>query len=112
MRLSLLLQFLEAALSASSPTKKREVCTVKSFGDPLSDDVPAIVEALKRCGDSGRILLPADQTFRIRSPLDLSPCQACDFQINGFLSIAPDWDYWEKQSAVFKISKTTAAVIH
>ncbi|KAF2246912.1 glycoside hydrolase family 28 protein [Trematosphaeria pertusa] len=96
---------------ASSQVRKHEICTVESLNDPLADDVPAITAALKKCGQTGRILFPANQTFSIRSPFDLSPCQACDFQINGVLSISRDWDYWEKQAAVINIPRTTAAII-
>lgn len=105
-----LLSFL--ALSSAFPRiRKREVCTVESFNNSLVDDVPTIAAALKKCGDGERILLSKDTTYTIRSPLDLSPCKACDFQINGLLKISHDWDYWAKQTAVFKIPNMTAAII-
>ncbi|KAF2792026.1 glycoside hydrolase family 28 protein, partial [Melanomma pulvis-pyrius CBS 109.77] len=89
----------------------REVCTVESFNNSLVDDVPAIAAALKKCGNGERILLSKGTTYTIRSPLDLSPCKSCDFQINGLVKISHDWDYWEKQTAVFKVPNMTAAII-
>ncbi|OAL47256.1 pectin lyase-like protein [Pyrenochaeta sp. DS3sAY3a] len=86
---------------------KRSICTITPNNDPLLDDVPNILAALQECGDTGRIVIPLNQTFNIRSPLDLSLCQRCDFQINGILRLSSDWDYWEKQAAVFRISNTT-----
>ncbi|KAF2676947.1 glycoside hydrolase family 28 protein [Lentithecium fluviatile CBS 122367] len=111
MKSAILLSVATAAF-ASPRYHKRAICTVASLDDPLADDVPAIADALQKCGDTGRVVLPANRTFRIRSPIDLSPCQRCDFQIDGLLSISPDWDYWSKQPAVIKISKTKNAVIH
>lgn len=92
---------------AVSHNIKRSICTVTSNNDPLLDDIPNILAALQECGDTGRIVIPVNQTFNIRSPLDLSLCQRCDFQINGILRLSSDWDYWEKQATVFRISNTT-----
>ncbi|KAF2189244.1 glycoside hydrolase family 28 protein [Zopfia rhizophila CBS 207.26] len=78
---------------------------------PSKDDVSAIFTALKRCGEVGRVVLPKNITFQIRTPLDLSLCKACDFQINGLLDISIDWHYWSTQPSVFTISGVQAAVI-
>lgn len=102
--------FVRAAASLSHYSK-RQICTAQSFNDPLVDDVPAINAVLQQCGDTGRILLPANTTSTLRSPLDLSSCRRCDFQINGLINISPDWDYWEKQSAAFLIPNSTAVII-
>lgn len=91
---------------------KRSICTVMPYNDPLLDDAPNIITALQECGDTGRIVLPVNQTFNLRSPLDLSLCSRCDFQINGVLKLSSDWDYWEKQSAAIIISNTTNIVLH
>ncbi|KAF2259554.1 pectin lyase-like protein [Lojkania enalia] len=99
------------ALSFGLRVSKREICTVSSHNDPSKDDVPAISAALKKCGDTGRVLLPANQTFHIRSPLSLSSCRACDFQINGLLKVSDDWHYWRQQPAAFIVPNTTAAII-
>jgi hypothetical protein len=106
-----LLSSITAAFAASTKVK-RAICTVKSLDNPLLDDVPAITEALNQCGDTGRVLFPAKQTFNIRSPVDLGPCRICDFQIDGVLSVSSDWSFWTKQTAVFKISKSSNVVIH
>jgi len=107
----LFLSVLQPAL-ASSKIHKRALCTVESFDDPLVDDVPAITDALQKCGDRGSVILPANQTFHIRSPIDLSPCRRCGFQVNGLFSLSSDWDYWQKQTAVFLIYNSTNAIIH
>ncbi|KAJ4366398.1 hypothetical protein N0V83_008034 [Neocucurbitaria cava] len=78
---------------------------------PLVDDVPSILSALQRCGDTGTIAFPANQTFNIRSPLDLSSCRRCGNQINGNLNLSPDWDYWVEAPAVFLISNTSNMVM-
>jgi hypothetical protein len=91
---------------------KRALCTVTSSDDPSVDDVPAITEALQGCGDTGTILLPANQTFQIRSSIDLSPCRICSFQIDGLLRVSSDWDYWKKQTAVFTLANSANAIIH
>lgn len=93
-------------------SSKRSICTVIPNEDPLLDDVPNIVAALQECGDTGRVVLPVNQTFNIRSPLDLSLCQRCDFQVNGVLKLSSDWDYWEKQPSVFRISNSTNIVLN
>ncbi|CAO2658086.1 Nn.00g073460.m01.CDS01 [Neocucurbitaria sp. VM-36] len=90
---------------------KRDICTVASRNDPLVDDIPNILSALQQCGDTGHIVLPANQTFKIRSPLDLSLCKRCGIDINGILKLSQDWDYWEKQSAVSKLSKASNVII-
>lgn len=79
------------------------------LGTRIQDD--AITEALNRCAKPGSIVLPANQTFSVRSSLALSPCQACGFKIDRVLSITPDWHYWENQTAVIKVLRTTTAVV-
>ena len=68
------------------------------------DDVPAISEALSTCGNGGTIIIPANETFMIRSPLDFSNCSACDFQLEGTLKLSDDLVYWERKIA-FLINK-------
>ncbi|KAF2119297.1 pectin lyase fold/virulence factor [Lophiotrema nucula] len=99
------------ALTTASHLPKRAICTVPSLADPAKDDVPAIHAALQQCGDTGRILMPLNNTYTIRSPLDLSPCRACDFQINGVLNVSDAYAYWQTQPYVIKAPNTTAAVI-
>jgi hypothetical protein len=110
---STLLLFLTvaSAVFASPRLHRRATCIVASLGDPLADDVPVITAALHNCGHDGSVVLPENQTFHIRSPLDLSPCRRCNFQINGLLSISSDWDYWQQQTAVFALSNTTNAIM-
>jgi len=89
---------------------KRGICTVSSFNDPLVDDVPKIIAALRECGDTGTIIFPAGKTFNIRSPLDLSLCSRCQIQLDGTLKVSEDWDYWQKQSAAILIPNASNMV--
>jgi hypothetical protein len=112
MKFTLLLLSGITASFASIEKVKRATCTVQSLNDPLKDDVPAITEALQQCGNGGKVLFPVNQTFHIRSPIDLSSCRICNLQIDGLLSVSPEWGYWEKQTAVFQLSKTSNAIIY
>jgi galacturan 1,4-alpha-galacturonidase len=100
-----------SAVFASSRIHRRATCTVSSLADPLANDVPAITAALQTCGHDGSIVLPENQTFQIRSPIDLSPCRRCNFQIDGTLNVSSDWGYWQTQNTIFTISNATNAII-
>ncbi|KAF2662605.1 glycoside hydrolase family 28 protein [Lophiostoma macrostomum CBS 122681] len=103
---------LTTSLSASPHRPaKRALCTVQSLNSSSLDDSPAINSAFATCGKTGSVVLPANQTFTLHSPIDLSPCRACEFRINGLVQINPDWTYWSTQPAVFNIPNTTAAII-
>ncbi|KAF2470873.1 pectin lyase-like protein [Lindgomyces ingoldianus] len=105
------LTLLTSSNALPSTLSPREICTPASFSNPSKDDTPAILSALQKCGNGGRILLPKGTTYTIRSPIDLSACQACDFQINGLLGVSTDWNFWSGQHAVFTIISGQAAVI-
>lgn len=95
---------------------KRGICTVTSNNDPSRDDAPNIRAALQACGDTGTIILEAERNYYMHSPIDLSPCRRCQFQIDGRLNLwisnaTSDWDYWQKQPTVFSISNTSNIVI-
>lgn len=111
MLLSTLLSTLIAIAPATASPHRRAICTPDAHADPAVDDTPAINTALKDCGGSGRIVLPANRTYTIGSPIDLSPCQACEFQINSILKLTPEWSSWYSQSAVFNIKNVTNAII-
>src|SRR5690348_17214127 len=64
---------------------KREPCIVQAGGFEALDDSPVINAAIKRCGDGGTIILPADQAYSILSPISFSGCNACDVQLEGRL---------------------------
>lgn len=90
---------------------KPRVCTVWSRNKPYLDDVPEINYALRECGNAGTIILNTEDTFNIRSPINLSLCRTCKFRINGIMKISSDWRYWSKQPAVFKMSRSSNVVI-
>ena len=78
---------------------KRDPCTPLANGYEMIDDTPAINAALVACGNGGTIILPASETYSIRTPIDFTPCKNCDFQIEGTLIAARgQWDYWNDKN--------------
>lgn len=103
-------------VQAHDQHNKRDICTVESNNDPSRDDAPNIRRALQACGDTGTILLQAEQNYYMHSPIDLSPCRRCQIQIDGRLNLGisnltTDWNYWQKQPVVFTIANTSNVVI-
>ncbi|KAF2727055.1 pectin lyase-like protein [Polyplosphaeria fusca] len=83
------------AIAIPNELQVRDPCKPLAQGWEQVDDAPAINDALKACGKGGTIVIPADQTYSIRSPIDFSPCKQCDFQIEGtLLSSRDQWNYW------------------
>jgi hypothetical protein len=77
---------------------KRDPCTPLAQGWEMIDDTPAINAAILACGNGGTIVLPADQIYSIRTPIDFTPCRYCEFQIEGTLLAARgQWDYWNRK---------------
>ena len=101
-----------AVEASGSILRTRDPCIPLAQGWESIDDSPTINEALKACGNGGTIILPADQIYSIRSPIDFLPCKDCDFQIEGRLIIARgQWSYWNSNPATFLISNVTGARI-
>ncbi len=98
-------------LGQVSPLSKQDTCTPSSAGDPSVDDVPAISKALSTCGSGGTIVIPAGKTSMIRSPLDFSNCNACEFQIEGTLKASDDLAYWERKATILWLSNVAGATI-
>ncbi|KAF2744892.1 glycoside hydrolase family 28 protein [Sporormia fimetaria CBS 119925] len=62
------------------------------------DDAPSINAAIVSCGARGTIIIPANSIFNIRSPIDFTPCQSCDFQIEGTVQVGHgNWGFWAKK---------------
>lgn len=101
-----------SALSGhGSLVSKENICTPSSARNSSIDDVPAIEEALSRCGNGGTIVIPANETFNIRTPLDFSNCSGCDFQLEGTLKVSEDLQFWEYK-IVFLIRNVANAIFH
>ncbi|KAF2275508.1 pectin lyase-like protein [Westerdykella ornata] len=105
--------------STANSISKRDPCVPLANGFEAIDDSPAINDALKACGNGGTIVLPADQFYSIRSPIDFTPCKNCDFQIEGQLIVARgQWDYWRygfsngSVPAFFHVPNVHGARIH
>ena len=90
----LVLLAFSAVLGQDSPLTNPNTCTPSSAGNSSIDDVPAISKALSTCGNGGTIIIPAGETFMIRSPLGFQNCSGCNFQIEGTLKVSDDLHYW------------------
>jgi galacturan 1,4-alpha-galacturonidase len=67
---------------------------------------------LSTCGNGGTIIIPAGETFMIRTPLDFRNCSGCNFQIEGTLKVSDDLAYWEGRTAFFMLQNVTGATFH
>ena len=83
--------------------EKRKICQVNSEGYESVDDAPAINAAIQKCGSAGTILLPVDQLYSIRSPIDLSPCRRCEIQLEGQLWFSNDPALFADKAAFISI---------
>ncbi|KAF2116615.1 pectin lyase fold/virulence factor [Lophiotrema nucula] len=101
-----------AKTTSSHSIKRAPPCTPLAQGWELLDDSPAINQAIANCGNGGTIILQADRTYSIRSPIDFTACKKCDVQIEGQLVVSRgQWDYWNAQPSIFNISSVTGATI-
>jgi galacturan 1,4-alpha-galacturonidase len=84
-----------ATTTSKSPNSagKRVTCTPTSATSASVDDVPSIEAAIAECEEGGIIVLPADTTYMLRSPLEFTGCAGCDFQIEGRLKASDDLAY-------------------
>lgn len=89
-----------------------ETCIPTSAGNSSIDDAPSIMEALANCGNGGRILIPENKIFTIRSPVDFGNCKDCEFQIEGTLKLSDDIEYWGGRIACFSIENVIGMRIH
>ncbi|KAF2122968.1 pectin lyase fold/virulence factor [Lophiotrema nucula] len=94
-----------------SSSRRDDPCTVLAQGYEVLDDSPAINNALKTCGKGGTILLPQDQAYSIRSPLDFSTCRNCTLLIEGQLYISRDYDFWARSDSVFTLADVHGVTI-
>lgn len=82
-----------------------EACVPTSGTLDTADDVPAIHEAFEECGNGGTILIPESHTYQIASPVNLSSCRSCTFQVDGILNISTtDYSIWWFKEAIFQLS--------
>ncbi|KAF8214931.1 glycoside hydrolase family 28 protein [Mycena galopus ATCC 62051] len=100
------------AIPTEVSVAKRATCTPASSGDAGTDDVPAIEAAFKSCGNGGIIVIPAGKTYAIRSPLSLTGCVNCDFQVEGTLKMSEDLTFWNGKAAVISINAIAGAKMH
>ncbi|KAJ7513040.1 glycoside hydrolase family 28 protein [Mycena galericulata] len=103
--------FFSVARATVTPTEvslaKRASCTPVSAADAGTDDVPAIEQAIKTCGNGGIIVIPAGTQFAIRSTLSFTGCVNCDFQIEGTLKMSDDLAFWDGVASTISINGIT-----
>ncbi|KAF4496241.1 transcription activator acu-15 [Fusarium agapanthi] len=73
---------------------ERATCTPKSAGSASTDDVPAIIAAVKQCGNGGVNVFPKDTTYMIRNKLSFAGCINCEVQLEGRLKLSDDYTFW------------------
>ena len=111
-RLFWLVLFASSVIFGEAPSPlTRHVCTASSARNSSIDDVPAIREALSRCGNGGIIVIPAGEIFSIHTPLDFSNCSGCEFQLEGTLKVSENLEFWE-QKIIFLIRNVSNAIFH
>ncbi|KAL4863528.1 putative endo-xylogalacturonan hydrolase A [Aspergillus spectabilis] len=100
-----------SAGAAVNVVEKRAVCTPASLGSSQLDDTPAIKAAITSCGNGGTIVIPAGTTYSLRTMLDFTGCNNCDFQLEGTLKSSTDTTYWATQPAIIYLNKISGAKI-
>lgn len=85
----------EITFSPNSPWKsiaavatagqRNQTCVVESHGDFVTDDSPAIVDAVKKCNPGGKVVFPEGKTYVVGKAMDLTGLRGMD--IGMFLSI-------------------------
>ncbi|ESK92759.1 extracellular exo-polygalacturonase [Moniliophthora roreri MCA 2997] len=112
LRLVAILSFLSLVSASPSVLKKRATCTVSSAGTAGTDDVPAIENAIKSCGNGGIVVLSAGKTYMIRSTLDFTGCSGCEVQIEGTLKLSDDTNFWNGVRAAILLTNLNGATVH
>lgn len=85
----------EITFSPNSPWKsiaavttagqRNQTCVVESHGDFVTDDSPAIVDAVKKCNPGGKVVFPEGKTYVVGKAMDLTGLRGMD--IGMFLSL-------------------------
>ncbi|KAF6804678.1 extracellular exo-polygalacturonase [Colletotrichum sojae] len=81
-------------------------------GSATKDDVPAIVDAIKKCGNGGTVVIPRGKTYTIGSVLEFTGCANCDFQLEGTLKVSENFGYWNGKQSIFNLKKVKGVKIH
>ncbi|KAF9880836.1 extracellular exo-polygalacturonase [Colletotrichum karsti] len=90
---------------------QRAFCTPTSAGSASKDDAPSIIDAIKKCGNGGTIVIPKGTTYMIGSVLDFTGCNNCDFQLEGTLKVLENFSYWNGKQTIINVKKITGAKI-
>lgn len=78
----------EITFSPNSPWKsiaavttagqRNQTCVVESHGDFVTDDSPAIVDAVKKCNPGGKVVFPEGKTYVVGKAMDLTGLRGMD----------------------------------
>lgn len=87
----ILLQFLAVTglCQAAQPRESSTVCTVPAAGSTSIDDAPAILEAFRKCGHGGKIIL-TNTTYHINSVMNTTGLRDCEVDLRGTLLVSLD----------------------
>ena len=96
------------ALISSLSTVIAKECSPAAGGNETADDSPTINNAIRECGQNGTIILSSPQGYFLRTPIDLSPCNHCDVQIESLLKVGPGQPrFWIDTGHLIYIANTT-----
>lgn len=90
----ILLQFLAVTglCQAAQPRESSTVCTVPAAGSSSIDDAPAILEAFRKCGHGGKIIL-TNTTYHINSVMNTTGLRDCEVDLQGTLLVSLDTNH-------------------
>ncbi|OLN81757.1 putative endo-xylogalacturonan hydrolase A [Colletotrichum chlorophyti] len=99
-------------LPPSSIEQRAATCTPSSAGRASVDDVPAIKDAFKQCGNGGVIVFPQDVTYMVRSQLDFTGCANCEVRFDGRLKVSDDIAFWNNTRYMVQLRGIRGARLH
>ncbi|KAI9037715.1 putative extracellular exo-polygalacturonase [Aspergillus affinis] len=77
--------------------QRNKTCRVPAHGDG-TDDSPAILKAIKKCNNGGKVVFDEDKEYTIGTALDLTFLKNIDLEILGKIQFTNDTDYWQENS--------------
>lgn len=87
----------EITFSPNSPWKsiaavttagqRNQTCVVESHGDFVTDDSPAIVDAVKKCNPGGKVVFPEGKTYVVGKAMDLTGLRGMDIGMFFFVNL-------------------------
>ncbi|KAL1862836.1 hypothetical protein Daus18300_008333 [Diaporthe australafricana] len=85
---------------------KRRVVTIRSSRNDTDDVSSDFKQALQRANHGGTLYLPANQTFIIGQPLDLTFLDDVQVHLDGEIKFTDDTPYWQSVAFTHPFQKT------